>query len=64
MIMDHGRTYAVPPGIRDVMKAAGVSSTSMVVYYYRRLVGDGRIVMVNRHPVPVEIEKLIKESFQ
>jgi len=59
-ILDHWRTYAVPPVIRDVCKAAGVSSTSYVWKQYRSLEMAGRIVIVQRHPVPVEIVKLIQ----
>lgn len=62
-ILNHWREYAVPPVIRDVMQETGITSTSVVGYYYQKLTKIGRIVMVKHHPVPIEILKLIKGDF-
>ena len=59
-IVDYWRENAIPPAIRDVIKATGVRSTSDVSRKYRQLAVQGWIVLVKGHPVPVEILRLIQ----
>lgn len=59
-ILNYWRENAIPPVIRDLMKVCDLKSSNTVWCYVRQLVKEGRIKMVNRHPVPIEIEELIK----
>ena len=63
-IQDCWREFSVPPTIRDVQKRTGIGSTSVVRYHYLRLEKNGAIKRINGKPVPVEINQLIKESYQ
>jgi len=62
-ILNHWREYAVPPVIRDIMATTDITSTSVTHHYYAKLEKDGRIKMIKRHPVPIEIIKRIKGEF-
>jgi hypothetical protein len=64
VVMNYWREHVVPPGIRYVAKVLGIGSTATIFFHYQHLVKDGRIVMRDRRPVPVEIERLIKESYR
>jgi SOS-response transcriptional repressor LexA len=52
-IVEHWRMFYVPPVLRDIQSATGLKSTSTVVYHYRKLVREGKIVMRHKKPVPV-----------
>lgn len=51
------RNHGVPPTRRALCKACNLSSTSVAEFYIRRLVKKGRVLIVDRHPVPVEIRR-------
>jgi hypothetical protein len=53
---EHWRRYHVPPTIRDLQRATGISTTSLVAGYLQELEADGEIQLVGPHrrkkPVP------------
>lgn len=51
------RDHGVPPTRRAICKACNLSSTSVAEFYIRRLVKLERVLLVDRHPVPVEIQR-------
>jgi SOS-response transcriptional repressor LexA len=62
-ILKFWRENAIPPVIRDLMKEVGLKSTSAVRFHIYALEKDKRLRMIRSHPVPTEIEKLIKGEF-
>lgn len=57
-LRDYRAAEGVPPSIRDIQAALGISSTSVVTYHLRQLVAAGRVRRVgargsNRCHVPV-----------
>jgi hypothetical protein len=58
-ITQYYRAYGVPPTRRRLCDLAGLSIGS-VEYYLRKLVGLRSIVMIDRHPVPVEIKTYLE----
>jgi len=63
-IKNHWREFTIPPTIRDIQKATGITSTSIARYYMLRLEKHGAIKRIKSKPVPIEINQLIKESYQ
>jgi hypothetical protein len=62
VIQDYWHTYVVPPTVRAVQNSTGISSTSVIRFYYRKLAESGAILLIKGKPVPVEIYKLIKDG--
>ena len=59
-ITDYWRENAIPPTIRAVQHGTGISSTSVIRYYYGKLEERGMIKRIHGKPVPIEIFKLVK----
>jgi SOS-response transcriptional repressor LexA len=61
-IKDFWQEYTVPPTIRAVKQATGISSTSLIHFYYQKLEASGEIKRIKSKPVPIQIHQLIKTS--
>ena len=60
-IMDYWRENAIPPTIRAIREATGISSTSLVRSYCQKLEQRGLIKRIKSKPVPIQIYQSIKE---
>ena len=61
-ILAYWQENAIPPTIRNIQKATGISSSSEVRYCYFKLEKSGAIKRIKSKPVPVHIFKLIAKS--
>jgi len=59
-IIWHYSKYAVPPTIRNIIDLTDITSTSMVNYYYKKLVKANLIELVSAKPIPSFLSALIK----
>lgn len=59
-ITQYWRENSVPPAIRTIQAVTGISSTSLVRYYYTQLESMGAIKRIKGKPVPIQIYRLIK----
>lgn len=58
-IAQYYRAYGVPPTRRRLAEMVGLS-VSNVHYYIRKLAQKQLLVIVDRHPVPVEIKAFLE----
>lgn len=63
-ILDYCRAHYVPPSLRDIGRALGISSTSVVAYHVQALLAEGQLVRVGpegawRAVVPAELVALV-----
>lgn len=57
-LVQYWRTFSVPPTVRRLALLAGCGQTT-AYYYVGKLKAKGLVQMVDKRPVPVEIQKYL-----